>query len=45
MLTVLISILAWCTISLAIGGLMIWRPIPIRKTRRELKYFTHYALN
>jgi hypothetical protein len=45
MIAILLAILAWCTVSIAIGGLMIWRPIPVRKARNEFGHFPRYALN
>jgi hypothetical protein len=41
----LLAILAWCTTSFVIGGLMIWRPIRIRQTRSEFRNFPRYALD
>jgi len=41
----LLGILAWCTTSLVIGGLMIWRPIRVRQTRSKFRNLPRYALD
>jgi hypothetical protein len=45
MIGLLLAVLAWCSASFAIGGMMIWRPIPFRKARAESKHFQNYVLN
>ena len=45
MIAILLAILVWCATSLAIGGLMIWRPIPVRQPQNEFRNFPRYALN
>jgi hypothetical protein len=43
MIAILLAMLAWCTASLTIGGLMIWRPIPDREAQSEFRNFRRYA--
>jgi hypothetical protein len=45
MITIVSAISVWWAISLAIGGLMVWRPIPARDTRNDFRDFARYAVN